>query len=84
LPFSDEGVSRVAKDSPNAFTLLVASAQSQPSALHDIEGIQGVNAKLKVQYGDFAADLAKAVVALNEVFVLSPFVGVIPFIILHL
>jgi len=57
----------VLKNGPNDFTLLVASVQSQPSTLHDIEGTQGAGATLKVQYGDFAADLSKAVAALNEV-----------------
>lgn len=46
----------------------MASAQGQPSSLRDIEGIQGEKATLKVQYGDFSAELAKVVVALNEVF----------------
>ena len=68
------------KNGPDDFTLLVASVQSQPSALHDIEGTQGANATLKVQYGDFSTNLAKAVAALNEVFGTSPFTsGVIYF-----
>ncbi len=59
--------SRVLKNGPNDFTLLVASAQSQPPAFHDIAGVQGETAKLTVQYGDFAAELAKVVEALKEV-----------------
>jgi dipeptidyl-peptidase-3 len=56
------------KNGPNDFTLLVASAQTQPSATHNIEGTQEATATLKVQYGDFSQELAKVVAALNEVF----------------
>ncbi|KAH9484285.1 Dipeptidyl peptidase 3 [Psilocybe cubensis] len=56
---------RVVKNAPNDFTLLVASAQTQPPSLHDIESNNG-KASLKVEYGDFAADLSKVVDALKE------------------
>lgn len=54
------------KNGPNDFTLLVASAETQPPALHDINTKAG-KATLKVEYGDFSADLAKVVDALKEV-----------------
>ncbi|PPQ86247.1 hypothetical protein CVT25_005576 [Psilocybe cyanescens] len=57
---------RVVKNGPNDFTLLVASAQTQPPALHDIATESGDKATLKVEYGDFSADLAKVVDALKE------------------
>ena len=55
------------KNGQNDFTLLVASAQTQPSAVHDIQGTAEGKAKLKVQYGDFSADLCKVIEALKEV-----------------
>ena len=58
---------RISKNGPNDFTLLVASAQSQVHVSHEIDTKQGDKAKLKVQYGDFSADLAKVVQALEEV-----------------
>ncbi|KAJ3503498.1 hypothetical protein NLJ89_g8405 [Agrocybe chaxingu] len=57
---------RVVKNGPNDYTLLVASAQTQPPALHNIEAKQGDKAKLTVQYGDFSEALAKVVEALKE------------------
>jgi len=45
----------------------VASAQTQVHVSHEIDTKQGEKAKLKVQYGDFSADLAKVVQALEEV-----------------
>ncbi|KDR81604.1 hypothetical protein GALMADRAFT_239656 [Galerina marginata CBS 339.88] len=57
---------RVVKNGPNDFTLLVASAERQPSALHDIDTKAGDKAKLKVEYGDFSSALTKAVEALKE------------------
>ena len=54
------------KNGQNDFTLLVASAQTHPSVVHDIEG----KTKLEVKYGDFSADLSKVVEALKEVSVL--------------
>ncbi|KAF9818936.1 hypothetical protein IEO21_02474 [Rhodonia placenta] len=56
---------RVRKDGPNSFALLVASAQPQPSSLHEIE-VLGKGGKLTVEYGDFAEPLQKAVAALKE------------------
>ncbi|KAF4615358.1 hypothetical protein D9613_003051 [Agrocybe pediades] len=57
---------RVVKNNANDFTLLIASAESQPHALHDIETKSGEKAKLKVQYGDFSDALSKVVEALKE------------------
>ncbi|KAF8798016.1 aflatoxin-detoxifizyme [Phlegmacium glaucopus] len=57
---------RVVKNGPNDFTLLVASAQTQAHVFHEIDTKQGDKAKLKVQYGDFSADLTKVVRALDE------------------
>jgi len=57
---------RVVKNGPNDFTLLVASAQTQAPALHEIDATGGKKAKLTVQYGDFSEDLAKVVKALTE------------------
>lgn len=45
---------------------MVASAQPQPSSLHEIE-VLGKGGKLTVEYGDFAEPLQKAVAALKEV-----------------
>ncbi|KAF8910937.1 aflatoxin-detoxifizyme [Gymnopilus junonius] len=57
---------RVVKNGPNDFVLLVASAKARPSALHDIDIKAGDKAKLTVQYGDFSDALANVVEALNE------------------
>ncbi|KDQ60841.1 hypothetical protein JAAARDRAFT_31830 [Jaapia argillacea MUCL 33604] len=56
---------RVRKDGPGDFTLLVASALPQPQAAHEID-IQDKKVKLKVEYGDFAEPLKKSVAALKE------------------
>ncbi|THH01420.1 hypothetical protein EW026_g1264 [Hermanssonia centrifuga] len=56
---------RVKKDSQTEFTLLVASVNVESSAVHDID-ILDKQAKLTVQYGDFAEDLTKTVAALVE------------------
>ncbi|OJT09019.1 Dipeptidyl peptidase 3 [Trametes pubescens] len=56
---------RVRKDGPDNFTLLVASADSQARAFHEIE-ILDKKAKLTVEYGDFADALTKTVSALAE------------------
>jgi dipeptidyl-peptidase-3 len=57
---------RVVKNGPKDFTLLVASANTtQPAAVHEIDAA-GDKATLKVQYGDFSKDLAKVVEALKE------------------
>ncbi|KAF8654206.1 hypothetical protein AX16_003732 [Volvariella volvacea WC 439] len=56
---------RVVKNGPGDFTLLIASASSQPEAFHDISLNDGT-AKLKVQYGDFSSALRKSVDALKE------------------
>lgn len=59
---------RVRKNGPGDFTLLVASAQKQPSTSHDLNKLttQSVNAKLAVEYGDFSESLTKVVAALQE------------------
>ena len=54
------------KDSPDTFTLLVASAEKRASALHEIK-ILDRHAKLTVEYGDFAESMQKAADALTEV-----------------
>ncbi|KAF5330737.1 hypothetical protein D9619_005755 [Psilocybe cf. subviscida] len=57
---------RVVKNGPKDFTLLVASANTtQPAAVHEIDAA-GDKATLKVQYGDFSSDLVKVVEALKE------------------
>ncbi|KAI0638610.1 aflatoxin-detoxifizyme [Trametes polyzona] len=56
---------RVRKDGPDNFTLLIASADPQARTFHDIE-ILDKKAKLTVEYGDFADSLRQAVSALAE------------------
>jgi len=56
---------RIRKDGPDSFALLVASAKAQPTALHEIE-ILNQGAKLSIEYGDFAEPLQKVVDALKE------------------
>lgn len=60
--------SSVLKKSNTEFVLLVASAESQPTAqvVHEIE-VQNVKATLTVQYGDFSKALQRAADALREV-----------------
>lgn len=56
------------KNDSSSFTLLVASAdKTQPFAEHEIVSKSGDRAKLKVEYGDFSADLEKVNDALTEV-----------------
>ncbi|KAF8201843.1 aflatoxin-detoxifizyme [Pholiota molesta] len=58
---------RVVKNGPNNFTLLVASADAtQSAAIHEIDTKSGDKAKLQVQYGDFSDALTKVVDALKE------------------
>ncbi|KAF9482745.1 aflatoxin-detoxifizyme [Pholiota conissans] len=58
---------RVVKNGPNNFTLLVASADaSQSAAIHEIDTKSGDKANLKVQYGDFSDVLTKVVDALRD------------------
>ncbi|KAJ4464816.1 aflatoxin-detoxifizyme [Lentinula lateritia] len=56
---------RLRKNGQEDFTLLVASAQSKPSAVHYISAKSG-SFKLTVEYGDHAAALKKVVVSLKE------------------
>ncbi|KAK7039226.1 hypothetical protein VNI00_010131 [Paramarasmius palmivorus] len=56
---------RVKKNGPGDFTLLVASAESQPAKLHDLE-VKSSKIKLSVEYGDHSSALKKAVAALKE------------------
>ncbi|KAH9854917.1 aflatoxin-detoxifizyme [Lenzites betulinus] len=56
---------RIRKDGPDNFTLLVASADSQAQTFHEIE-ILDKKAKLTVEYGDFSDSLQQAVSALTE------------------
>ena len=59
---------RVVKNDPGSFTLLVASAdKTKPGAEHEIDSKSGDKVKLKVEYGDFSADLCKVNDALKEV-----------------
>ena len=57
---------RVKKNGPNDFTLLIASASTQPPSVqsHDLKGL---SFQLKVEYGDFSGPLTKTVAALKEV-----------------
>ncbi|KAJ3789360.1 aflatoxin-detoxifizyme [Lentinula aff. detonsa] len=56
---------RVRKNGPRDFTLLVASAQAKHSAIHDIS-IESGKFRLTVEYGDHAAPLKKVVGALEQ------------------
>ncbi|KAJ3838296.1 aflatoxin-detoxifizyme [Lentinula raphanica] len=56
---------RVRKNGAKDFTLLVASAHSQPLSVHDIDAESG-KFKLTIEYGDHAEALKKVVVALEE------------------
>ncbi|KAH9951241.1 aflatoxin-detoxifizyme [Amylocystis lapponica] len=56
---------RLRKDGPDAFTLLVASANPQQSLTHSIQ-ILDKTATLSVEYGDFAEPLQRVVAALKE------------------
>lgn len=56
----------VVKLGPGNFTLLVASVNSRPPAVHEIKH-QEKTAQLKVQYGDFSAELTEVVKSLREV-----------------
>ncbi|KAI6168960.1 peptidase family M49-domain-containing protein [Pisolithus thermaeus] len=51
---------RVRKNGPGDFTLLVASASKNPPALHDISLTSGT-ATLTVEYGDFSEPLSKVI-----------------------
>ncbi|KIK54670.1 hypothetical protein GYMLUDRAFT_48591 [Collybiopsis luxurians FD-317 M1] len=53
---------RVRKNGNKDFSLLVASAQSKPAAVHEIGG----KFKLTVEYGDHSAALKKVVASLEE------------------
>ena len=56
----------VRKDSPDTFTLLIASADTKPKETHDFK-IGERTAHLTVEYGDFADAMKKAADALTEV-----------------
>ncbi|KAI1795058.1 aflatoxin-detoxifizyme [Ganoderma leucocontextum] len=56
---------RLRKDSPDSFTLLIASADTKPKATHDFK-IGERHAHLTVEYGDFAEAMKKAADALTE------------------
>ncbi|KAG6832410.1 hypothetical protein H0H92_002678 [Tricholoma furcatifolium] len=56
---------RVVKNGTDDFTLLIASANSQPSAAHVVDHEHG-KINLKVQYGDFSDQLKDVVAALQE------------------
>ncbi|KAH9939262.1 aflatoxin-detoxifizyme [Epithele typhae] len=56
---------RVQKNSPDSFVLLVASAERKSSVQHEIK-ILDRHAKLSVEYGDFSDAMQKAAAALTE------------------
>ncbi|KIK16465.1 hypothetical protein PISMIDRAFT_30890 [Pisolithus microcarpus 441] len=56
---------RVRKNGPSDFTLLVASASKQPPVLHKFSLTSGT-ARLTVEYGDFSEPLSKVAAALHE------------------
>ncbi|KAI0320104.1 aflatoxin-detoxifizyme [Amylostereum chailletii] len=57
---------RVKKNGPEDFTLLVASANTEsPSTVHDLT-LDGKSVKLTVQYGDFSEALKRVVAAVSE------------------
>ncbi|KAG7098384.1 hypothetical protein E1B28_000342 [Marasmius oreades] len=56
---------RVRKNGPGDFALLVASAQSQAATTHEVQ-VKSDKIKLTVEYGDHADALQKAVAALQE------------------
>ncbi|KAI0006024.1 aflatoxin-detoxifizyme [Russula compacta] len=56
---------RVQKNGPNDFVLLVASADTRPNAVHDFL-LRDAKARLTVKYGDFAEPLSRVVKALTE------------------
>ncbi|KAH9019047.1 aflatoxin-detoxifizyme [Lactarius hengduanensis] len=56
---------RVQKNGPKDFVLLVASADTQPDALHDLS-LNGGRVRLTVKYGDFSGPLSRVVKALAE------------------
>ncbi|KAE9403756.1 dipeptidyl-peptidase III [Gymnopus androsaceus JB14] len=57
---------RVKKNGPGDFTLLVASVQSNPSAVHDSMSGKTGKFKLTIEYGDHAAALKRAAASLEE------------------
>lgn len=57
----------VRKNSDTDFTLLVASAVTKESAVHNFD-VADSKAKLTIEYGDNAAALKKVVAALKEVY----------------
>jgi len=57
---------RILKNGPNDFPLLVAYVQTPAPVFHEIDPRQGDTAQLKIQYGDFSSDLAKVVKALEK------------------
>ncbi|TBU39191.1 aflatoxin-detoxifizyme [Dichomitus squalens] len=56
---------RVRKDSPDTFALLIASAETKPKEVHEFK-IGERHAKLSIEYGDFSDALKKAADALEE------------------
>ncbi|KAI5997175.1 peptidase family M49-domain-containing protein [Pisolithus albus] len=56
---------RVRKNGPDDFTLLVASASKQPPAPHKFS-LTSRTARLTVEYGDFSEPLSKVITALQE------------------
>lgn len=56
---------RIVKNGPDDFTLLIASASTLPEKLHDID-YKSTTAKLRVQYGDHSKPLNAVTSALRE------------------
>ncbi|KAH9981302.1 aflatoxin-detoxifizyme [Lactifluus volemus] len=56
---------RVQKNGPRDFVLLIASADTQPDVVHNFTH-DGGDSKLTVRYGDFSGPLSRAVRALTE------------------
>ncbi|KAG6897567.1 hypothetical protein C0992_000155 [Termitomyces sp. T32_za158] len=56
---------RVVKNGPGDFTLLVASARSHPSTTHSVDHKSSVT-KVKIEYGDFSGPLQGVINALQE------------------
>ncbi|VDB82956.1 unnamed protein product [Peniophora sp. CBMAI 1063] len=57
---------RVQKDSDKEFTLLVASAEPQPSKTVELDLFTNTPGKLTIKYGDYAPSLKRVAAALTE------------------
>lgn len=57
---------RVRKEGPNEFTLLIASADKRPEIKEETLNINGQTATLKIEYGDHSEAMHKAAEALKK------------------